>query len=68
MDPVGEENYASIYCFPYLVQHILCDLYMRKMSIYFFLLLQTLIEGAMTGYTENGMKIAQDTLVMLNCL
>lgn len=46
----------------------LCDLYMRKMSIYFFLLLQTLIEGAMTGYTENGMKIAQDTLVMLNCL
>jgi pentatricopeptide repeat protein len=25
----------------------------------------TLIEGAMTGYTDNGMKIAQDTLVML---
>lgn len=27
------------------------------------MLLQTLIEGAMTDYTEEGMKIAQETLV-----
>ncbi|AEE86580.1 unnamed protein product [Arabidopsis thaliana] len=26
----------------------------------------TLIEGAMTGYTDNGMKIAQDTLIQMN--
>ncbi|XP_020875062.1 pentatricopeptide repeat-containing protein At4g35850, mitochondrial isoform X1 [Arabidopsis lyrata subsp. lyrata] len=29
-------------------------------------LLQTPIEGPMTGHTDNGMKIAQDTLVKMN--
>jgi len=48
-----------------LVQHIF-GWYVDAEDVNLFVLfLQTLIEGAMTGYTDNGMKIAQDTLVML---